>query len=161
MGNRSLKSLIATSVSLLWLASAGHAACSDDTVMMRGALGEARFAVTVADTMAERSRGLMFVEDMPLMEGMLFVYRQPQSVSFWMRNTLIPLDMIFVGADGVVDNIHAMAEPLNETPIFGGSDIQFVLEVNGGLAERLGLQAGDQMQHPSFGADSVWPCEAN
>jgi len=128
---------------------------------MRGGFGEAEFNVAVADSIAERSRGLMFVESMGTMEGMLFVYRVPQSVSFWMRNTLIPLDMIFVDKDGVVRNIHSMAQPLDETPIYGGEGIKFVLEINGGMAERLGLAVGDQMQHPQFGADAIWPCDVN
>jgi len=146
----------------LWAALAGSpvfAQCADDAVSIRGDFGAARFAVSVADTIAERSQGLMFVEQMDTMEGMLFVYRRPQSVSFWMRNTLIPLDMVFAGADGVIDSIHSMAQPLDETPIFGGSEIQYVLEINGGLADRLGLQAGDELQHPAISGDVAWSCE--
>jgi uncharacterized membrane protein (UPF0127 family) len=93
------------------------------------------------------------------MQGMLFVYDRPQSVSFWMRNTLISLDMVFIDADGVVQSIHENAVPLDETPIFGGEDIQFVLEINGGMAARLGLSAGDVMQHPAFSPTPIWPCE--
>ena len=139
-------------------ASVVHAQCSEDTVSVRGEFGTARFTVAVADDHAERAQGLMFVEQMATMEGMLFVYDRPQSVSFWMRNTLIPLDMVFVGADGVIDNIHAMAQPLDETGIFGGDEIQYVLEINGGMAERLGLEPGGEMQHISFDQDTAWPC---
>jgi len=78
-----------------------------------------------------------------------------------MRNTLIPLDMIFADETGVVRNIHVNAQPLDETPIFGGTDIQFVLEINGGMSERLGLNVGDQMQHPLFGEAAIWPCATN
>jgi len=120
-----------------------------------------QFTVDVADSNEERASGLMFVEKMAATQGMLFVYDRPQSVSFWMRNTLIPLDMVFVDETGVVRNIHSMAQPLDETPIFGGEDIQYVLEINGGMAEMLTLEVGDQMQHPSLGADAVWPCIIN
>ncbi|MDC0115929.1 DUF192 domain-containing protein [Octadecabacter sp.] len=143
------------------MASAAQADCAVDAVSVRGDFGTARFTVDVADTNAERAKGLMFVEQMAALEGMLFVYDRPQSVSFWMRNTLIPLDMVFVGPDGVIHNIHAMAQPHDETGIFGGDQIQYVLEINGGMAARLGLEAGDQMQHPSFSDTSVWPCDAN
>ena len=160
MGKRSYPNLIAAAL-VLTGATQAFAECSIETVAMRGAFGSALFAVDVADDAEERAQGLMFVEQMPTMKGMLFVYDHPQRVSFWMRNTLIPLDMVFVGADGVVDNIHSMAQPLDETPIFGGTDIQYVLEINGGMAERLGLSVGDQMQHPSFGEAAIWPCETN
>ncbi len=142
----------------LSLGTAAFAACSDDAVSMRGDFGQARFDVIVADDNAERAQGLMNVPDMPTMTGMLFVYDQPQVASFWMRNTLIPLDMFFAGADGVVRHIHENAVPLDDTPIFGGDDIQFVLELNGGMADRLGLAAGDVLQHPAIGPTAVWSC---
>ena len=101
----------------------------------------------------------MFVEEMPLSEGMLFVYDSPRPVAFWMRNTLIPLDMVFIGADGTVRNIHENAQPLDETSIFGGDDIQFVLEINGGLSARLGLEPGTVVQHPSIDPEiAAFPC---
>lgn len=161
MGIRHAATLISTAITIVCSASAALAACAQDTVSMRGPFGDAQFTVTVADDIAERSRGLMFVENMATMEGMLFVYDRPQRVSFWMRNTLIPLDMVFVDATGVVRNIHSMAQPLDETTIFGGRQIQYVLEINGGMAQRLGLAVGDQMQHPSFKGAPVWPCDAN
>lgn len=161
MGKRNFTRLIAAAVAVVVSASSAFAACSEDVVAMRGDFGSAQFSVDVADTNEERSRGLMFVDNMATMQGMLFVYDRPQSVSFWMRNTLIPLDMIFVDDTGVVRNIHSMAQPLDETPIFGGTGIQYVLEVNGGLSERLGLSIGDQMQHPSFDGNVVWPCLDN
>jgi uncharacterized membrane protein (UPF0127 family) len=165
MGKRSsprlITGLITATVAAVAFAGAGSAGCSLDTVTIRDDAGTVQFTVDVADTNEERSRGLMFVEEMATMQGMLFVYERPQRASFWMRNTLIPLDMVFVDETGVVQNIHAMAEPLDETPIFGGEDIQFVLEINGGLAAMLGLEVGDQMQHPSFDAQAIWPCEIN
>ncbi|MDE0970221.1 MAG: DUF192 domain-containing protein [Octadecabacter sp.] len=152
---------IVTTIVVIGFAGKSYAACSQDNVSVRGDFGLAQFTVEVADSIAERSRGLMFVEDMATTQGMLFVYEWPQNVSFWMRNTLIPLDIIFVDDIGIIRNIHSMALPLDETSIFGGSDIQFVLEINGGLANRLGMDVGDQMQHISFGRGAVWPCDAN
>ena len=92
---------------------------------------------------------------------MLVVYERRQSVSFWMENTLIPLDMIFDDETGVVRRIHENAVPLDRTPIPGGDGIQYVLEINGGMAGMLGLSEGDQMRHPSIAQDvAAWPCAA-
>ncbi len=90
---------------------------------------------------------------------MLFIYDYPQAVSFWMRNTLIPLDMIFMNAQGEVRSVHANAQPLDDTLIPGGEDILTVLEINGGLAARLGITEGSVMRHPSQDQDTAsWPC---
>jgi uncharacterized membrane protein (UPF0127 family) len=142
----------------LW-GGAAMAACSADRVTIIGDFGRANFAVTVADDNMERSRGLMFVEDMPTMTGMLFIYESPRRASFWMRNTLIPLDMLFADPTGVITRVHENAVPLDETSIDGGEGVQFVLEINGGMAERLGIEEGDVMQHPAFGAAAAAPCE--
>lgn len=149
-------------IGLVFAGSAGFAACSEDIVSLRDEGVSAQFTVDVADDNEERARGLMFVEDMPRMSGMLFVYDRPQRVSFWMRNTLIPLDMVFIDQTGVVRDIHVNAQPLDETPIFGGEDIQFVLEVNGGMSDLLGLKPGAEVRHPAIEKNTaVWPCEAN
>ena len=139
--------------------SFAFAACDLERVDLRSELGQARFSVEVADTPRERSLGLMHRETMPRSAGMLFVYEKPQPVSFWMRNTLIPLDMIFMDKRGVVQRVHENAVPLDETGIDGGDDIQFVLEINGGLAGRLGIVEGAELRHPAIGADAAWPCE--
>ena len=132
--------------------------CDEAVVAVNGDFGQARFKVEVADDPTERNKGLMFVEDMPLMSGMLFVYEAPQHASFWMRNTLIPLDMLFVDAAGEVLRIHENAVPLDETPVDGGDGVSAVLEINGGLAARLGIAIGDLLQHPSFVAGAALPC---
>lgn len=139
---------------LILLAGAGTArACEEGAVLVEGDFGRARFAVEVADDPEERARGLMFVERMPLMAGMLFVYEEPQHARFWMQNTLIPLDMLFADAEGTVTRLHSEAVPMDTTAIDGGEDVQFVLEINGGLAERLGIAAGDRLVHPAIGCD--------
>ncbi|EAR51673.1 hypothetical protein OG2516_03775 [Oceanicola granulosus HTCC2516] len=123
-----------------------------------GEWGQARFHVQVADDNAERGRGLMFVEEMPTMAGMLFVYEAPQRASFWMANTLIPLDMIFAAPDGTVTRVHHEAIPHDRTPIDGGDNVRYVLEINGGLAAQLGISEGDVLQHPAIGPDPALPC---
>ncbi len=141
------------------LATGASADCRDDRVTIEGGFGEAHFTVQVADDAAERAQGLMNVPEMATLQGMLFVYDAPQPVSFWMRNTLIPLDMVFAGADGTITAIHENAVPLDETPIPGGDAVQYVLEVNGGLTGRLGIEPGDVLQHPSIGEGAALPCE--
>lgn len=140
------------------MVSAARAECRDDRVTLIGEWGKAAFTVAVADDPAERAQGLMFVEQMPTMAGMLFIYESPQRASFWMKNTLIPLDMIFADTTGRIVTVHQNAVPLDETPIPGGEDIRFVLEINGGMAARLGLAPGDLMQHPAIGPDPAAPC---
>lgn len=147
----------------IWLATFGGAwaECAQDRVDLRGDFGQVRFTVEVADTPQERSLGLMHRESMPRSAGMLFVYERPQRVSFWMRNTLIPLDMIFLDETGTVQRVHANAVPLDETGIPGGDAIQFVLEINGGLTGRLGISEGAELRHPAIGDDAVWSCNAS
>ena len=141
------------------LGQPAFAACSEDAVELRGDWGSARFAVDVADDPQERAKGLMFVEEMPAMKGMLFIYERPQPASFWMRNTLIPLDMLFLDETGTVTHIHENATPLDETPIPGGDAVLSVLEVNGGMAERLGIDVGSVLRHPDLPQDvAVWAC---
>lgn len=142
-------------------ATPAAARCSEDRVELRGDWGTVRFRIDVADDPRERAQGLMHVEEMPRLAGMLFIYERPQRVSFWMENTLIPLDMIFADEAGRVVNVHSNAIPLDRTPIPGGSDdIVYVLEINGGMAEDLGIDAGTELRHPSVPAErAVWPCE--
>ncbi|MEL6103701.1 MAG: DUF192 domain-containing protein, partial [Pseudomonadota bacterium] len=128
-------------------------------VFVRGSFGEVRFNVEIADDPQERSQGLMFRETLPRSSGMLFIYDRPQRLSFWMRNTLIPLDIIFVDPTGVVRHIHHEAVPLDETPITGGDGLIAVLEINGGLARALGIDVGDELRHPAFAdGPAAWAC---
>ena len=143
---------------LLW-AGAAQAMCSETTVDLRGTWGQARFSVEIADTDETRAMGLMHRERMARSAGMLFIYDRPTAPSFWMRNTLIALDMIFVDPTGRVSHIHHNAIPLDETPIPGGENVLMVLEINGGLARALGVSVGSEMRHPRLAQDSaVWPC---
>lgn len=146
------------SIVLALAASAAKADCFDEKVDLRGAWGQASFAVELALTPEERGRGLMFRESMPNNAGMLFIFDPPRAVSFWMRNTLIPLDMVFADRDGVVQRVHSNAIPGDETGISGGDDVYAVLEVNAGLAKVYGISAGTEMRHPLFGSAASWPC---
>ena len=142
--------------SMTGIATAG---CTDSIVEIKSAHAHIRLNVEVADSAEERAIGLMHRQSMPYNSGMWFIYETPRTVAFWMRNTLIPLDIIFVDQHGEVQKIHMNALPMDETPIPGGDNIQFVLEVNAGLSERYGLGAGDFIRHPSIKQDPVWPCQ--
>jgi uncharacterized protein len=135
------------------------AACAPGRVDIRWQDGRENFVVEVADDAAERAQGLMFREAMPLSDGMLFVYDSPRRPSFWMKNTLIPLDMVFADATGTVTRVHANAVPGDLSPVDGGNGVMFVLEINGGLAEKLGIAPGAVLRHPSIpAAIAAWPC---
>ncbi|MDQ2067546.1 DUF192 domain-containing protein [Xinfangfangia sp. CPCC 101601] len=134
-------------------------ACAQGRVDLRWEGGSERFGVEVADDAAERAQGLMGRAAMDPGRGMLFVYERPGPARFWMKNTLIPLDIIFADAAGQVTRVHSMAKPLDETPIDGGESVQYVLEINGGLAERLGIRPGAQLRHPQIGPNAAWSCE--
>lgn len=145
----------------LWLVLCAHAlACAPDVVELKGPSGKFRFNVDVADTFASRAQGLMHVEKMGRFQGMLFVYEAPHRASFWMKNTLIPLDMLFADETGVIRSIHENAEPMSEAVIDGGEDILVVLEINGGLARKFGITPGTVMRHPALDpAKAAWACE--
>nr|WP_203564928.1 DUF192 domain-containing protein [Aliiroseovarius sp. PrR006] len=137
------------------------AECQFDRISVRGNWGQATFTVEVADDPNERAQGLMFREAMPATHGMLFLFEKPQQVSFWMKNTLIALDMIFIQPDGTVSRIHENAIPHDTTPIDGGQGVSAVLELNGGLTVRLGIAEGSELRHPAFDqAMAAWPCDA-
>ena len=150
---------MSSALALAITASQAWAGCSIDHVKLRGDWGQAEFTVELADTPKERSLGLMHRETMARGDGMLFVYEAPQPASFWMKNTLIPLDMLFADASGRITHVHHNAIPGDLTPISGGQAVYAVLEINGGLALRYGIVAGSQMQHPIFiNGPAIWPC---
>lgn len=129
------------------------AACSDEgKLRLHTATGDYSFNVEVVDTPETRAQGLMFRQELADDAGMLFDFKEERQVSFWMRNTFIPLDMIFVGSDGVVKTIHVNARPQDPTSIPSQVPVQFVLEIPGGRSVEIGLQPGDTMEHPLVGA---------
>ena len=124
----------------------------ESRLVLHSASGDYTFHVSIADTDAARAQGLMFVTELADDEGMLFDFKQERPVSFWMRNTFIPLDMVFVGADGVVKTIHVNARPHDVTSIPSEVPVQFVLEIPGGRSVEIGLKPGDTMEHDRVGA---------
>jgi len=114
------------------------------------ATGAHRFRVEVADTEATREQGLMFRDSLPADRGMLFDFHKAGPVAFWMKNTLIPLDMIFIAPDGRIVSIAHNAVPHDETPIPSGAPVLAVLEVRGGRADQIGARPGDRVRHRIF-----------
>lgn len=161
---RALAGLVAGALPYGVAPAAAAGACDPAQIELRGAASAAQalaqFRVEIADTAAERAKGLMFREDLGSAAGMLFVYDAPQHAVFWMENTPIALDMIFADATGRVTHVHPQAQPFDRTPIDGGEGVRFVLEINGGLAGRLGIRPGAELRHPAIPADAAaWPCD--
>ncbi|KIC44471.1 hypothetical protein RA28_16290 [Ruegeria sp. ANG-S4] len=149
----------AVAVILVLLGTAAGAECRADRVELRNDSAQIRFDIEVARTPQERSRGLMFREQLPTRAGMLFVFDPPQRVAFWMKNTLIPLDMIFTDRTGTVTHVHEGAIPGDLTPIDGGDSVYTVLEINAGLAARYGIRPGTHLRHEVFSqGPAIWPC---
>jgi uncharacterized membrane protein (UPF0127 family) len=111
-----------------------------------------KFEVEIVTTPETRAQGLMYRKSMAANAGMLFLYPDSQPVSFWMKNTLIPLDMLFLKADGSIAHIAHNAVPLDETPIDSGAAVNAVLEVNGGTAATLGIKEGDRVEYQTHPA---------
>jgi uncharacterized membrane protein (UPF0127 family) len=108
-------------------------------------VGKTPLRVEVAVTLEKQERGLMFRQSMPENEGMLFVYKEPQEMSFWMRNTFIPLDIAFVDADGIILNIH-QAKPLDDSIHYRSAGAaKYVIETNQGWFSRHGIRPGDKV----------------
>lgn len=103
------------------------------------------FTVEVARSAAEQSRGLMFRSELADDRGMLFPYSAPQILSFWMKNTVIPLDIIFIRADGSIESIAANTTPYSLDPVSSGENVTAVLEIRGGLSAELGMKPGDKV----------------
>jgi uncharacterized protein len=121
-----------------------------ETLKLLTQQGEHVIDVEVTETVEEKAQGLMFRTRLPDKSGMLFFYEAPQEITMWMRNTYIPLDMVFIRADGVVHRIEARTAPLSEDIISSRGDVTACLELAGGAAERLGLKPGDRVVHRFF-----------
>ena len=107
------------------------------------------FNVYIATNSQQRSQGLMYIRSMAADEGMLFIYSQPAQISMWMKNTLIPLDMLFIGTTSRISSIHENAEPLSEAIIQSKDIVAGVLELNGGAARRYGITPGNRLIFPA------------
>ena len=127
-------------------ASGALASFPTGTVTIRSGGKSHEFAVEIATTGRQQQQGLMFRRSLAPDAGMLFVYRRAADSAMWMRNTLIPLDMIFIRADGTIGKIAERTVPMSETVISSGGPVIAVLELNAGTASRLGLKPGDKVQ---------------
>lgn len=114
--------------------------------------GSHKFAIEVATTPAQMAQGLMFRPHLAADAGMLFDFHNPSMATMWMKNTLIPLDMLFVAADGRIVNIHERAVPGSLDTIAAAAPVRAVIELNGGTAARLGIKPGDRVVYPIFGS---------
>jgi hypothetical protein len=144
-----LKRVVAGVIGILLLSAAPRAA-ETVPVVVGGADGEHLFRAELADTPAERARGLMFREALAPDAGMLFLFERPRRVSFWMKNTLISLDMLFIDTDGQIVHIAERTEPETLDPHGPDQPVRAVLEINGGFAERLGIRVGDSVRSPAL-----------
>ena len=114
--------------------------------------GPHEFEVEIADDDRETQLGLMFRRSMADDEGMLFDFGDEELRSFWMRNTYIPLDMLFIRADGTIDSIAERTTPLSDKSVPSKGPVRYVLEINGGLSDTLGIEAGDKVSGPALEA---------
>jgi uncharacterized membrane protein (UPF0127 family) len=126
-----------------------HAA-DRSTLEIASKTGVHSFSVEVVDSDADRAKGLMFRKSLPEGTGMLFDFKVEQDVAFWMQNTYIPLDMIFIRADGRILRIAENTEPMSTKQVPSGGKVLAVLEVIAGTTRKLGIVAGDRVAHPIF-----------
>lgn len=125
-------------------------AASTGTLVLKTATGDHNFTIEVATTDQERALGLMFRRSLPENSGMLFIYDPPQPATMWMKNTLIPLDMVFISAEGKVHRIESNTEPFSTTVIPSEGEVVGVLELNAGEADKIGLKRGDKVVYPGL-----------
>ena len=121
-----------------------------ELMIVTAAGAQHKFTTQWAKTWQQKQHGLMFRKQLPLDQGMLLDYDPPQPASIWMRNTLIPLDILFIRADGTIESIFNGAKPRDETPMPSKGDVRAVLELNAGVTRLLGIQPGDKVEHPIF-----------
>jgi hypothetical protein len=147
-----LKRLICGAVLVAaWLTAAPTArGAEQQTLEIASKSGVHLFAIDLATTDEERQRGLMFRRSLPESYGMLFDFKRDQDVSMWMKNTFVSLDMIFIRSDGRIQRIAENTEPQSERIIPSGGPVRAVLEVIGGTAKKLGIEAGDRVAAPAL-----------
>lgn len=135
---------------MLLLPPPGAIAAGNGTLVLKTDSGPHSFNIEIATTNGERALGLMYRRELPEDAGMLFLYDPPQPITMWMRNTILPLDMIFISTDGKVHRIESHTEPFSTEVISSDGTVQGVLEVNAGAAAKIGLKAGDEVAFPGL-----------
>ena len=143
--NRSVRTIY---VLIFFLQAFCLSACENNVLKIEFNESFAKIEIEIADSHEERKKGLMFRNHLDPGTGMLFIYDYPQRVGFWMKNTKIPLDIVFADKRGVVVNISKNTEPLSTNLINGGNNIQYVLEINAGMSEQLNLFIGSRLVNP-------------
>ncbi len=126
----------------------GAGAAVAEPVVVHAGGSAYKFEVEIVTTPETRAQGLMHRTSLAANAGMLFIYPDVKPVSFWMKNTLIPLDMLFLKPDGEIARIAHNAVPLDETSIDSGVPVKAVLEIRGGTAKALGIKEGDRVEYP-------------
>jgi len=150
-GRRNVRPFVfATIVMALAGAASAQTPLKVEPLDVTTAKGVYHFQVEIADTDATRERGLMFRKSLAGDRGMLFDFKRSQAVAFWMKNTLIPLDMVFIGADGRIVSIARNAKPMDETAIGSGGEVLGVLELRGGRAAEIDAEPGDKVRERIF-----------
>jgi uncharacterized protein len=147
---RAALSFVFALICLIFSAAHTEARMRRESLTLVTAAGEKKIDIEIAESSEEKSMGLMFRTALPDTQGMLFPYLPPQEITMWMRNTYIPLDMVFIRADGIIHRIEVRTEPLSEKVVASSGDVTAVLELAGGASERLGIKAGDTVVHPHF-----------
>jgi uncharacterized membrane protein (UPF0127 family) len=142
---------------LILLLAAGTARSAELATFNRGEVtittsaGPHKFAIELATNEVQREQGLMFRLKLPADAGMLFVYPEDQPVAIWMKNTYIPLDILFIEANGRIKNIRERAVPQSLETMPSDGPLRAVLELNGGTVARLGIKPGDRVEGSGFG----------
>ena len=133
-------------------------ACPEDQIDIRTPAGVSTYSIEIADDAAERAQGLMFRESMARDHGMYFVYPTGREVAFWMKNTPLPLDIIYINERGIICSIAADTTPYSEKALPSGCAAQTVLELNAGEAKAAGIRVGAPVRHPAV-VRPAWKCE--
>lgn len=147
---RSMRALALTFGLCLAFGSTAYAQALEALAIVSQSGQRQSFQVEVARNEADRAQGLMFRRSMPADRGMLFDFGRVEPVAMWMQNTYLPLDMLFIRPDGTIARIAANTEPLSTRTIPSGEPVLAVLELNAGTSARLGIKAGDRVEHPLF-----------
>ena len=135
---------------MLLLPPAPATAFGTGSLTLRTDSGPHSFNIEIANSGGERALGLMYRRELAADAGMLFLYDPPQPITMWMRNTILSLDMIFIGTDGRVHRIESHTEPFSTDIISSDGTVQGVLEVNAGTANKIGLKVGDEVLFPGL-----------
>ncbi len=146
----SMRALTVFALFVILIAGGSSRAADRSVVEIASKSGVHSFSVEVVDDDAGRAKGLMFRRSLPEGTGMLFDFKTEQDVAFWMQNTYVPLDMIFIRADGRILRIAENTEPMSTRQIPSGGKVLAVLEVIAGTTRKLGIVAGDRVAHPIF-----------